>query len=76
MNATLQDVMNAASALPIEDRAALAQHLLRSLDDDEESDVRPEWLAVAEQRMDEIKSGTVVGVSADEVLRTLPGRRS
>jgi putative addiction module component (TIGR02574 family) len=73
MTTTLQDLKIAASNLPVTDRAALAEFLLRSLDDGEDANVRTEWLALAERRMAEVKAGSVVGIPADEVLRSLPG---
>jgi putative addiction module component (TIGR02574 family) len=73
MAVTLQELKNAASALPVADRAELAQFLLRSLDEGEEPGARAEWLALAERRMAEVKAGQVAGIPAEEVLRTLLG---
>ncbi len=75
MTVTLQELKNAASALPVADRAELVHFLIRSLDDGDESDVRAEWLTLAEQRMAEVKAGKVVGIPGEEVLRTLLGPR-
>lgn len=74
MTLTLDELKSAASTLPIADRAELVQFLIRSLDE-EESAVREEWVALAERRMTEIKAGNVVGIPAEEVLRTLLGPR-
>lgn len=71
MSPALQDLKDAASGLPARERAELAQHLLRSLDGPDEPGVRAAWLAVAEQRMAEVRAGTVVGVPAEEVLKSL-----
>ena len=73
---TLEDLKHAASGLPANERAELAQYLLRSLDESSEEEARAEWLALAEQRMTEVRSGKVVGVPAEEVLRDLldPGQ--
>jgi putative addiction module component (TIGR02574 family) len=54
------------------ERAELAQHLLRSLDP-EEPGAKDQWLALAEERMAEVRAGNVVGIPAEEVLRSLPG---
>lgn len=70
---TLQELKDVASALPVVDRAELAQFLIRSLDEGDGSDARAEWLTLAEQRMGEVKAGKVVGTPAEEVLRTLLG---
>lgn len=75
---TLDQLKTAAAELPQADRADLAAHLIRSINagDADEGAVRAEWLALAEERMIAVRAGGVVGVPADEVLRTLlgPGR--
>ncbi len=75
MSPTLQELKDAASGLAIGERAELAHFLLRSLDDQDEEGVRAEWLALAEQRMAEVRAGKVVGVPAEEVLKNLLGPR-
>jgi putative addiction module component (TIGR02574 family) len=75
MISTLQDLKTAAASLPVTDRAELAEFLLRSLDDGQDADARTEWLALAERRMADVKAGKIVGIPADEVLRSLPGSR-
>ncbi len=62
MSPTLEDLKHAASGLSAKERAERAQYLLRSLDSSSE-----EWLALAEQRMTEVRSGKVVGIPAEEV---------
>ena len=42
----LQNLKTVTFALPVEERAELAQFLIRSLEDDEGADVRAEWLTV------------------------------
>ncbi len=76
MSLSLQELKNASSSLSIEERAELAQFLLRSLDESDEEEVRAEWLALAEKRMAEVRSGKVVGIPAEEVVKNLlgPGR--
>jgi putative addiction module component (TIGR02574 family) len=75
MAVTLQDLKDAATGLSAAERAELARFLLHSLDEGEAADARAEWLALAERRMAEVKAGKVVGIPAEEVLRTLPGSR-
>ena len=72
MSTALEQLKSAASVLPAPERAELAQHLLRSLDVDEEG-AQSEWLALAEQRMADVRAGKVVGIPAEEVLKSLPG---
>jgi putative addiction module component (TIGR02574 family) len=75
MSPTLQQLKDAASGLPLSERAELAQFLLRSLDEQDEQKVRSEWLALAELRMAEVRAGSVIGVPAEEVLENLLGPR-
>ncbi|HBI42066.1 MAG TPA: hypothetical protein DDY78_04295 [Planctomycetales bacterium] len=63
------------SGLPAHERAELVQFLLRSLDEEDEEGTRAEWLALAEQRMAEVRTGKVVGVPAEEILKNLLGTR-
>jgi putative addiction module component (TIGR02574 family) len=71
MSPTLQELKNAASGLPVAERAELAQFLLHSLDDTDEAGARTEWLALAERRMAEVRAGKVVGIPSDEVVKNL-----
>ena len=57
MNPTLQELKNGAAGLSASERAELVQFLLRSLDEPDENQVRAEWLALAEQRMAEVRAG-------------------
>jgi putative addiction module component (TIGR02574 family) len=75
MNPTLQELKNGAAALPASERAELVQFLLRSLDEPDEGQVRAEWLTLARQRVAEVRAGQVVGVPAEELLKTLLGPR-
>jgi putative addiction module component (TIGR02574 family) len=75
MSPTLEQLKITISTLPVEERAELASYLLRSLDSDLEGDVKSQWLAVAEQRMAEVRAGRVRGIPAEEVLKGLPGAR-
>lgn len=68
MSLTLQELKHASSCLPADERAELAQFLLKSLEEQGEVGVRTEWLALAEKRMGEVRAGTVVGIPAEEVL--------
>jgi putative addiction module component (TIGR02574 family) len=72
----LEQLKDAVADLAPNERAELAQFLLDSLNGDEEKAARGEWLALAQSRMAEVKAGKVVGIPAEEVIRTLlePGR--
>jgi putative addiction module component (TIGR02574 family) len=73
MSPSLQDLKNAAAGLSLDERAELAQFLLRSLDDQQEEGAQAEWLALAERRMAEVRAGKVVGIPAENVLNDLLG---
>ena len=72
MSPSLEQLKVSLSSLPAAERAELAQYLLRSLDP-EEPGARDEWLALAVERLAEVRAGQVVGIPAAEVLRSLPG---
>jgi putative addiction module component (TIGR02574 family) len=71
MHSTLQDLKEAASALPPGERVELAQYLLHSFDDQEQEGARGEWLALAERRMAEVRARNVVGIPGQEVVKHL-----
>ncbi len=64
MSPTLQELKDAASGLSASERAELALFLLDSLDKADEQAVRSEWLALAEQRMADVRAGKVTVVPA------------
>ena len=68
MNASLEELKTVLSGLSVEERAELAQYLLRSLNGTDEAGARAEWLCLAEQRMAEVRAGSVAGIPAEEVL--------
>ena len=70
MTITLQELKATASGLPLVERAALAHYLLGTLEKEEEG-VADEWLALAERRMSDIRTGRVVGVPAEQVLESM-----
>jgi hypothetical protein len=65
----LEDVEQEALELKLDDRAALAEKLLRSLEGLSEAENERLWLAEAERRQREIQIGQVEAPSGDEVLR-------
>jgi putative addiction module component (TIGR02574 family) len=73
ISATLQDLKNAVSELPNPQRAELAHFLLQSLDPEEEGRAES-WETELAQRLDDIKTGRVVGVPAEDVLARLRKR--
>jgi putative addiction module component (TIGR02574 family) len=71
---SVEELKGHLSALPTEDRAALAMFLLESLDEDESEDpteVQAAWDAELARRLEEIRSGKVVGIPAEVVMEDM-----
>lgn len=68
MEARFEDIVASALKLPEQQRVRLAQDLIASLDKDIEPNVEALWLAEAERRLDELRSGKARGVPADEAF--------
>jgi putative addiction module component (TIGR02574 family) len=71
MAATLEKVTHDALDLPQRQRARLAHTLILSIDDESEPDVTAVWDAEIKRRVDEIRSGQVKGIPAEEVFAQL-----
>lgn len=54
--------------LPAKERGALARSIIASLDELSESEIEAVWTEEAESRLDDLESGRVAGILADEVL--------
>ena len=65
---TREDLFAAALKLPLDERAALAHSLLRSLDELPEPERKKLWLEVADRRLQEMREGKVREIPADEVF--------
>jgi hypothetical protein len=65
----LEEIEEEALDLKLDDRAALAAKLLRSLEGISEPENERLWLAEAERRQREIQSGQVEPLEGEEVLR-------
>ena len=68
MDARFEEIVASALKLPERERVRLAQDLIASLDKDVDPDVEALWLAEAERRLKELRSGKVRGVPADEAF--------
>jgi len=75
---SLPEIENNALRLPPEDRARLAVRLLTSLEETTESaeEIEKLWIAEAERRFQELRSGAVQGIPAREVFAELRAKRS
>jgi putative addiction module component (TIGR02574 family) len=65
---TREDLLSAALNLPLDERAALADRLLRSLDDLPEPERKRLWLEVSDRRLQEMREAKVREIPADEVF--------
>ena len=64
---TTKELIEEAISLPVEDRALVAESILRSLNAPE-SDVDRKWAKVARRRLAELRSGQVKPVPGEEVF--------
>ena len=65
---TAEQIVEEALALPSEARALLADRLVESLDPAEDNHIRQLWMCEAHRRIDEVRSGEVKTIPADEAL--------
>jgi len=70
MNSNLDKLTADAMKLLLRDRVQLAQRLVSTLDDEIEPDTGALWFAEAERRLEELRSGKVQGIPAEEAFRT------
>ena len=68
MKTSFEEMAAEAMKLPLRDRVRLAQQLASSLDDQIESDVEKLWLAEAERRLEELRTGKVAGIDAADAF--------
>ncbi len=65
-----KDLIAEAMSLPVEERAMVADSLLKSLNPPE-SDIDKKWAAVAKRRLIELRSGQVEAIPGDEVFKKI-----
>ena len=68
MNATTEEIIELALALPSDARAMLAERLVESLDPIDDEQVRSLWALEAKRRVEELRSGAVEAIPAEEVF--------
>jgi putative addiction module component (TIGR02574 family) len=71
---TYEEIINAALALPPSARAMLAEHLLESLDAEDQGRIDSLWAEEAERRDREIEDGIVKAIPGEEVMSRLRSR--
>jgi putative addiction module component (TIGR02574 family) len=69
MSSNLDQLTADAMKLPLRDRAQLAQRLVSTLDEQIATDTEESWFAEAERRLEELRSGKVQGIPAEDVFR-------
>ena len=69
MSSSLDQLTADAMKLPLRERVQLAQRLVSTIDGELESDTEALWFAEAERRLEELRSGEVQGVPAEEAFR-------
>ncbi len=74
MNALAEELAEKALALPDDDRAALVEVLLQSLNSPAQEGIDRLWAAAAERRVKEIEDGTVKLLDGPEVLQEIRER--
>lgn len=73
-SATLKHALDLALELPESERAALAHDLLASLDGPPDADAQQAWEAEIVKRLDELETGKIRTIDADEALRRIDAR--
>jgi putative addiction module component (TIGR02574 family) len=71
---TYEEIISAALALPPDTRAMLAEHLLESLDAEDQKRIDELWAVEAERRDKEIEDGVVAPIPGEEVMNRLRAR--
>ena len=71
MSRSAAEVLEAALALPEDQRASVAEELLASLDGEVDADAEVAWGAEIERRLARIEAGQAKSVSIDESLARL-----
>ncbi len=74
MKSNLAQCEELAFKLPVNERAILAEHLIKSLDDMDDEDVERVWLEEADRRYQAYKSGAIPSRSAEDVFRDARSR--
>lgn len=69
MSTRVQEIEDEALQLSPEERAILAEHIIRSLDVEEDAEVERLWIAEAERRYIEYKKGSVDAMPAALVFK-------
>ncbi|MBR8837767.1 MAG: addiction module protein [Stigonema ocellatum SAG 48.90 = DSM 106950] len=75
VNVTYDEIFGAALALPPGLRAMLAEHLLKSLDADQQTELDAVWAEEAQNRVRAVEQGVVRTIPGFQVFRELRSRQ-
>ncbi len=70
---TTKELIAEAVSLPVEERAIVADSILRSLNSPE-TDIDEKWVAVAQKRLAELRSGQVKPIPGEQVFARIRKR--
>jgi putative addiction module component (TIGR02574 family) len=71
MTPAVDAIFNAALSLPAENRAALAERLLESLDEENHAEIDAAWADEAESRILAYEHGEIKAIPGSEILQSL-----
>jgi putative addiction module component (TIGR02574 family) len=71
MHMRVEDIADEALALPSEARALLADRLVESLDPAEDGYIHNLWVAEANRRLQELRTGQTTGIPGEEAVARL-----
>ncbi len=69
MASKIKEIEGEALRLPLHERAELAEHLILSLDEEEDREVELLWIEEAERRYQEYKQCKVQAIPANKVFQ-------
>ena len=73
MSAKMRQVIENMKELSSDERAFVAHCLISSLENKQDDGVDEAWLELAEKRFSELESGSVQGVTWDEIKKDIKG---
>jgi putative addiction module component (TIGR02574 family) len=71
---TYEEIISAALALPPSARAMLVEHLMESLEADDQERIDAAWAEEGKRRNQEIENGVVKTIPGEEVMKRLRSR--